>query len=313
METDEIIMVLAQASKLHAKIEDAIERVLQYDTEINGENAAPAADEAQGGCVNGGKFSQSEMGVDGAMEARSLSSIRDALEVLEDQLDCFQILLQQQQADREAALSDLGESKRIFLGRLRRYQGREREVVDEALAFAGEPTVENDSLHQPPHPTLLPERLSFARSDEEHAQYYEDPDISLKNDAIKSLGWREETEEEKDSGLENSQTCRGVVADVYIKNDQTECKGIFSKVLCQSIERLQKPIVHAVSFAAKTALVVASIATVAVLTTVVNSKLSKESMRKAHSSPSAVALSSPSTGPKKSANLVKLHDSLEGL
>jgi len=210
-------------------------------------------------------------------------------------------------------LSDLGESKRIFLGRLGRHQGREREVVDEALAFAGEPTVENDNLHQPPHPTLLPERLSFARSDEEHAKYYEDPDISLKNDAIKSLGWREETEEEKDSGLENSQTCRGVVADVYIKNDQTECKGIFFKVLCQSIQRLQKPIVHALSFVTKTALVVASIATVAVLTTVVNSKLRKESMRKAHSSPSAVALSSPSTGAKKSANLVKLHDSLEGL
>jgi hypothetical protein len=28
---------------------------------------------------------------DGDMEARSLSSIRDALEVLEDQLDCFQV------------------------------------------------------------------------------------------------------------------------------------------------------------------------------------------------------------------------------
>ena len=207
-------------------------------------------------------------------------------------------------------MSDLGESKRIFLGRLRRHQGREREVVDEALAFAGEPTVENDNLHQPPHPTLLPERLSFARSDEEHAKYYEDPDISLKNDAIKSLGWREETEEEKDSGLENSQTCKGVVPDVYIKNDQTECKGIFFKVLCQSIQR---PIVHAVSLTAKAALVVTSIVTVVVLTTVVKSKLSKESMRKAHSSTSTVALSSPSTGPKKSANLVKLHDSLEGL
>jgi hypothetical protein len=91
METDDIVMVLSQASKLHAKIDDAIERVLHYDTEINGENAAPAVNGERGGCANGGKFSGSQMGVDGAMEARSLSSIRDALEILEDQLDCLQV------------------------------------------------------------------------------------------------------------------------------------------------------------------------------------------------------------------------------
>ena len=44
METDEIIMVLGQASKLHVKIEDPIERVLQHDSEINGRNTASAMD-----------------------------------------------------------------------------------------------------------------------------------------------------------------------------------------------------------------------------------------------------------------------------
>ena len=77
-------MVLGQASKLHLKIEDAIERVLQHDTEINGRNTASTMDGDQGGCSNGGKLSESEVGVDGAMEARNLSSIQDALEVLED-------------------------------------------------------------------------------------------------------------------------------------------------------------------------------------------------------------------------------------
>lgn len=295
METDEIIMVLGQASKLHVKIEDAIERVLQHGTEINGENAASAVDGDQGGRANGGKFSQSEVGVDGAMEARSLSSIRDALEVLEDQLDCLQILQQQQQADREAALSDLEESKRIFSERLRRHQGREWEVVHEALAFAGEPVVENDISRQPSHSMLLPETPS-ARSHEHHAKSYEDLDLSLKNDAIKSLGWREKTGEEKDSGLENSQTCRGVVPDVYKENDQTESKGFFFKVLCHNIQRLQKPVTHAVSLAAKSALIVASVVTVVVLTTVAKNKQSKESIHKTHSAPAAKALSSQSTG-----------------
>ena len=85
---DEITVVLGQASELHAKIEDAIERVLRYDTKIN---TSPSVDCDKRGCVNGGKFSESEVGIDGAMEARSLSSIRDALEVLEDQLDCLQV------------------------------------------------------------------------------------------------------------------------------------------------------------------------------------------------------------------------------
>ena len=64
----------------------------------------------------------------------------------------LQILQQQQRADREAALSDLEECKRIFLERLRRHQGTEREVVEEALAFAGEPVYENDNSHEPSYP-----------------------------------------------------------------------------------------------------------------------------------------------------------------
>ena len=58
-------------------------------TKTNGRNPAFVVDGDQGGRSNGGKLSESEVGVDGAMEARSLSSIRYALEVLEDQLDCL--------------------------------------------------------------------------------------------------------------------------------------------------------------------------------------------------------------------------------
>eukprot|EP00253_Pinus_taeda_P012837 PITA_12837 len=292
---DEITIVLGQASELHAKIEDAIERVFHCDTAINGENTAPSVDGDKRGCLNGGNFLQSEVGVDRSMEARSLSSIRDALEVLQEQLDCLQILLQQQQADREAALYDLDECKRIFVERLRRHQGRERDVVLEALAFAGEEVVENDNSHQPSHPMLLRECLSFARSDEEQAKNYEDPNLLLRNDAMKLLGWKTETEDGMDSGLANSQTCKRLVPDVYIENDQTGCKGNFFKVLCNSIQMLQKPIGHAVSLLAKTALVVTSVVTVVVSTTAVKNKLSKKGIRKVHSAPSAKVLSSPST------------------
>lgn len=288
-------MVLSQASKLHAKIDDAIERVLNYDTEINGKKADPVVDGEQGRFANGGKSSGTQMGVDGVKEARSLSSIRDALEILEDQLDCLQVLQEQQQADREAALLDLEESKRIFLERLRHHQGKEKEVVEEALAFVGEPVHENDNSHRPSHPRFSPENASFTHSDKEHPTYYEDMDHSLKNDAIKSLGWREDDKEEMVSGLEN-QTCKGVPPDVCIQNDQTESKGKLFRVLCHSIQRLQKPVCHAVSLAAKTALIVASVVTVMTLTNVGKNNLRKGNVHKAHSAPSAKAISSQPTG-----------------
>ena len=190
---------------------------------------------------------------------------------------------------------DLEECKRIFVERLRRHEGRERDVVLEALAFAGEEVVENDNSHQPSHPMLLPQCLSFARSDEKHAKKNEDPNLLLTNDAMKLLGWRTETEDGMESDLENSQTCKRLVPDVYIENDHTESKGNFFKVLCHSIQRLQKPIGHAVSLAAKTALVVTSVVTVVVSTTAVKNKLSKKGNRKVHPAPSARALSSSST------------------
>lgn len=288
-------MVLSQASKLHAKIDDAIERVLNYDTEINGKKADPVVDGEQGRFANGGNFSGTQMGVDGVREARSLSSIRDALEILEDQLDCLQVLQQQQQADREAALLDLEESKRIFLERLRHHQGMEKEVVEEALAFVGEPVHENDNSHRPSHPRFSPENASFAHSDKEHPTYYEDMNHSLHNDAIKSLGWREDDKKEMVSGLEN-QTCKGVAPDVCIQNDQTESKGKLFRVLCHSIQRLQKPVCHAVSLAAKTALIVASVVTVMTLTNVGKNNLRKGNVHKAHSAPSAKANFSQPTG-----------------
>lgn len=114
MEPDEIGVVLARASELHAKISDAIERALKSEFLLStgggrspkqGDSAAaeippssPTSGSDQGGY--GGKESTQQRrlsesdGVergDGSAEARSLGSIRDALEVLEEQLESLQV------------------------------------------------------------------------------------------------------------------------------------------------------------------------------------------------------------------------------
>lgn len=59
---------------------------------------------------------------------------------------------QQQRSEKDAALAELEESRRMLLRRLKDYQGREWKVVNEALAFAGEPVEERDDLPLPPYP-----------------------------------------------------------------------------------------------------------------------------------------------------------------
>lgn len=71
-------------------------------------------------------------------ETRSLTSIRNALEVLENQLYFMHTLQLQQRADKDAALMRLEESRLMLLRRLREHRGRELTVIQEALAFASD-------------------------------------------------------------------------------------------------------------------------------------------------------------------------------
>ncbi|GLJ38119.1 hypothetical protein SUGI_0776040 [Cryptomeria japonica] len=140
MDTDDIIVVMGQASDLHAKISDARQRLLRCGREINTGETDPVINGVDGNCKNKdiNHLSLEEALV---MDARRLASIGDSLDVLEEQLYCLQ---DQQQADIEAALSDIEETRKIFLQRLRKYQGREWAVVQEALAFLGEPVEEEE-------------------------------------------------------------------------------------------------------------------------------------------------------------------------
>jgi hypothetical protein len=109
MEPDEIGVVLARASELHAKISDAIERALKSEVLINtggrspkdgesGDNPAGSPTSAHLGSYGGKesqqrRMSESDGGERGesSAEARSLGAIRDALEILEEQLESLQV------------------------------------------------------------------------------------------------------------------------------------------------------------------------------------------------------------------------------
>lgn len=134
MEPEEIAVVLTRASELHSKLSDAISFVVE-------ESPSPSSSRITG-LQNG----------DGPSELRSLAAIRDSLEVLEEQLESFKALQQQQRAERDAGLADIEESRRLFLKQLKEYRGRELEIVQEALAFAGGNVPEKDELPAQEYP-----------------------------------------------------------------------------------------------------------------------------------------------------------------
>lgn len=175
----DIEVVLTRASELHAKINDAIERAMKSEFLQSTAGVKRSSNSNMGGVVeaesgllssspgfDGNEFDNDSYerggGEGGAAvaagkgdsnaEARSLGSIRDALEVLEEQLKALQAVQQKQRAEKDMALAELEESRGILLGLLKKHRGHEWEVVCEALAFAGEPVDEREDLPLPPYP-----------------------------------------------------------------------------------------------------------------------------------------------------------------
>ncbi|MCO5563214.1 hypothetical protein L7F22_016851 [Adiantum nelumboides] len=72
--------------------------------------------------------------------------IRDALIVLEEQLECLQTLSDQQQEEKKVTLAELEESREILLRRLKQHRDRELAVIQEAYSFVGESNEEEDGL-----------------------------------------------------------------------------------------------------------------------------------------------------------------------
>lgn len=146
MDPHEMSVVISRAAELHANIDAAIDRSLNHTS---------------------WRHSRHTNSQD-LVEARSLASIRDALEVLEEQLACLQTLQRQQRAEKDATLAELEESKEIFIRRLKQHRGREWKVISDALSFAGEPEplLEKDDLSFPPYPMqLATDPAAFAKLD----------------------------------------------------------------------------------------------------------------------------------------------------
>lgn len=169
MEADEIRVVLARASELHAKISEAIERALKSEF-LQSASSRSSIDSifSDGEEMNG--FDRFDRGYgkvagDGNVEARTLGLIRDALETLEEQLEALQSMQNHQRAEKDAVLAELEESRHLLLLKLKNHRGREWEVVQEALAFAGEPVEERDDLLLPPYPRSVVD-VSMAMDDQ---------------------------------------------------------------------------------------------------------------------------------------------------
>ncbi|CAN8252752.1 unnamed protein product [Cochlearia groenlandica] len=70
-------------------------------------------------------------------EAKSLNTIRTALENLEDQLEFFHTIHTQQRTERDVAVARLEQSRMLLAMRLAEHHGKTYGVLNEALAFVG--------------------------------------------------------------------------------------------------------------------------------------------------------------------------------
>ncbi|KAF2294430.1 hypothetical protein GH714_041915 [Hevea brasiliensis] len=68
-------------------------------------------------------------------------------------------LQQQQRYEKEVALSEIEQSRKMLLDKLKEYEGEELEVIQEASAFAGETVEHNNDLLLPPYPSHPPQSL----------------------------------------------------------------------------------------------------------------------------------------------------------
>ncbi|KAI3808780.1 hypothetical protein L1987_24741 [Smallanthus sonchifolius] len=75
---------------------------------------------------------------DAIREAKSLNSIRAALENLEDQLELFHTMQIQQRAEKDAAIARLEQSQVVLALRLAGHHGKKYKVIEEARAFVGQ-------------------------------------------------------------------------------------------------------------------------------------------------------------------------------
>ncbi|KAK4362979.1 hypothetical protein RND71_018220 [Anisodus tanguticus] len=156
MEVYEIEAVLEKICDLHDKLSDAIHSVSRTHF-LNSVKSRSKSDDfynhrskkkndlnsdSNGDPVKAGYVFVKEFRVDddesAVHEAKSLNAIRTALEHLEDQLEFFHTVQNQQRAERDAALARLEQSRIILAMRLAEHQGKKYKFIEEAQSLVGD-------------------------------------------------------------------------------------------------------------------------------------------------------------------------------
>ncbi|KAK3128932.1 hypothetical protein QOZ80_6BG0468450 [Eleusine coracana subsp. coracana] len=88
--------------------------------------------------VKGGGDEVAAAAAEAAAEARSLHTIRSALEDLEGHLEFLHTVQSQQRAEWDAAIARLEQSRLVLAMKLTEHQGKKYGVIDDALKFVGE-------------------------------------------------------------------------------------------------------------------------------------------------------------------------------
>ncbi|KAF7810948.1 plastid division protein PDV2 [Senna tora] len=146
MEDDGIGLVLARATELRLKISNCVHTATGTPhAPLNG--PLPMVEQPD---------AEDEDKEEEGDEEERLLNICDALESLETQLSSLQVLQQQQQYEREVALAEIEQSRKMLIDKLKEYKGKDLEVIHEASTFASETVEHNNDLLLPPYPSRLP-------------------------------------------------------------------------------------------------------------------------------------------------------------
>ncbi|KAI3720624.1 hypothetical protein L2E82_31615 [Cichorium intybus] len=153
MDMEEVEAVLEKIWDLHDKLSDAIHSISRshflhsvkalrssndlFDRAADN-NKKVSDDDVKGGFVYVKDLPIEEDDVSAIHEAKSLNSIRTALENLEDQLEFFHTVQTQQRAERDAAIARLEQSRIVLALRLADHHGKNYKVIEEARAFVGQ-------------------------------------------------------------------------------------------------------------------------------------------------------------------------------
>lgn len=163
-------------------------------------------------------------------------------------LAMLQSVQQQQRLRKDAALAELEESRRVLLLRLKEHDGREMQVVEEAMTFAGEPVKKTDDLPLPPYlhpvsPSLYSESPVFRSAKAEKPSLVKQLDDRCSFNS--SLFLVDEAASEADVG---NPTANPVATEMHIEQATSPPSGRFSRAFTGML-----------NFTGKTLLVVVSV------------------------------------------------------